>query len=217
MFHTNLIALSYLVFGGGVGGEYTYLDLRGGVETTMSSSELSRISWCLFRSFDFFVSSSLAKTSSSYNGKNNITLPHYVTLGRRVLRVLNTKPNLRDLTSEWIMKTFCSSKFPVCGCNPMMLPFYTRTVWKKCFFFSALNLTRLRNSSFKDRRTRLHPWDARRLFAHPYMFVEEEYQENRQLTFCKIFKSSSLLLHTLWRLFKYSSYSRIWNVIKQAH
>ena len=78
MSHTNLIALSYLVFGGGVGGEYTYLDLRGGVETTMSSSELSRISWCLFRSFDFFVSSSLAKTSSSYNGKNNNTLPYYV-------------------------------------------------------------------------------------------------------------------------------------------
>lgn len=78
MFHTNLIALSYLVFGGGVGGEYTYLDLRGGVETTMSSSELSRISWCLFRSFDFFVSSSLAKTSSSYNGK--ITLPCLITL-----------------------------------------------------------------------------------------------------------------------------------------
>ena len=47
MFHTNLIALSYLVFGGGVGGEYTYLDLKGGVETTMSSSELSRLGYML--------------------------------------------------------------------------------------------------------------------------------------------------------------------------
>ena len=185
----------------------------------MSSSELSRISWCLFTSFAFFASSSLAKTSSSYKGKSNITLPHYVRfmIMQKIFASFEHKTDLRDLTSESIMKTFCSSKFSVCGCNPMMLPVYTKTVWKKSLFFSALNLTRLRNSTFKDRRTRLHPRDARRLFGHPYMFVEEECQEDRQLTFCKIFKSSSLLLHTLWRLFKYSSYSRICNVIKQAH
>lgn len=195
----------------------------------MSSSELSRISWCLFRSFPFFASSSLPKTSSSCNGKTNITLHYYVrcvtqsatttkgTWDFKLLASFEQKTNLRDLTSESIMKACCSSTLSVCGCNPMMLPFYTKTVWKKSFVFSALNLTRLRNSTFKDRRIRLHPRDARRVFTHPYMFVEEEYQENRQLTFCKIFKSSSLLLHTLWRLFKYSSYSRICNVIKQAH